>query len=182
MSVAEQLQFVTQKLCGTAPLILNCCTKWGLVVSFTPRSSGRLDKTFRYQLNRRLDGHHSRSGRFGVKENVLPSAGFKPQPLDWPARSLVTAATEPFQKLAHFLSTYMIKTTAINASLATKQKSGRQRFRRHHCGCHPLPSTKMTIVAPAKPTSQNNFTVTNHNKHSNDTALLARYRRSEVQR
>jgi len=77
---AEQQQFVkqTKKLClftprcGIAPLILNCCNKWGLVVTFKPRSSYRLDKSFRYRRNRRIVGHHNRSGRFAVKPNVLP--------------------------------------------------------------------------------------------------------------
>jgi hypothetical protein len=100
---AEQQQFVKQTItlclskprCGTAPIILHCCTKWGLVVSFKPRSSYRLDKIFRYRLNR-IVGHHNRSGRSGVKTNALPLPGFKPQPLQRPARSLVTTATEPF--------------------------------------------------------------------------------------
>ena len=49
---AEQQQFVKQTIklclstprCGIAPLILNCCPKWGLVVSFKLRSSYRPDK------------------------------------------------------------------------------------------------------------------------------------------
>lgn len=183
----EQQKFIKQTIklclstprCGIAPLILNCCTKWGLVVSFKPRSSYRRDKTFRYRLNRRIVGHHNRSGRFGVKTNVLPLPGFKTQPLDWPARKPVTTATEPFQKWAHFKSTYMIKIVAINASLPTKQRSGRQQLGRHHCGCLQLRCTKLTVVGPALPTGQNHFKVTNL-KHSNDTALLTRYRWSGV--
>ena len=77
---AEQQQFVkqTRKLrlftprCVISPLILNCCNKWGLVVSFKPRSSYRLDESFRYRRNRRIVWHHNRSGRFAVKTNVLP--------------------------------------------------------------------------------------------------------------
>jgi hypothetical protein len=159
---AEQQQFVKQTIklclstprCGIAPLILNCCIKWGLVVSFKPRSSYRLDKTFQYQLNRRLVGHHNRSERFGVKTNVLPFQEFKTQPLDWPARRPGTTATEPFQEWAHFNSTYMIKIVPINASLTTEQRSGRQQLGRHHCCCPELHCTKMTVVGPALPTGK----------------------------
>lgn len=115
------------------------------------------------------------------KDKCTALAGFKPQPLDWPARSLVTKATEPFQIWAHFRSMYMIKTVAINASLATKQRNGRLQLGRHHHGCPELRCTKKTVVAPAVPTAQNNFEVTNR-KHSNDTALLTRYRWSGVKR
>ena len=129
---AEQQQFVkqTRKLClfkprcGIAPLILNCCNKWGLVVSFKPRLSYRLDKSFRYQRNRRIIGHHNRSGRFAVKRNVLHLRDSNRNPSIGQPVVLVTKATKPFQKWAHFKSMYVIKTVAINASLPQSRGAG----------------------------------------------------------
>jgi hypothetical protein len=127
---AEQQQFVKQTIklclctprCAIAPLILNRCTKWGLVVNFKPRPSYRLDKSFRYRLNRRTVGHHNRSRCFGV-DKCTALAGIKTATLrlanPW------SIHYSDCQKWAHLKSTYMIKIVAISASVVTKQRSGR---------------------------------------------------------
>jgi hypothetical protein len=52
---------------GIAPIILKLGTRWRRIVSFTPRSLYLRGKSPLYQLDRRLGGLQSRTGR-GVEE------------------------------------------------------------------------------------------------------------------
>jgi hypothetical protein len=52
------------------PRILELCTSWRWVVSFTSRSQYPRRKSPRYPLDRRLDGHQNRSGRRGKEKNL----------------------------------------------------------------------------------------------------------------
>ena len=64
------------------PLFLNLVTRWSTWSNsrsgyLYPRGGGGRDP--RYQLNRRLRGPHSRSGRSGEGENLLPLPVFAPR-------------------------------------------------------------------------------------------------------
>jgi hypothetical protein len=56
---------------STSSLIPNFDTRWRWLINFTPRLL-YLRKIPRYPLNGRFVWSHSRSGRFGVKENFCP--------------------------------------------------------------------------------------------------------------
>jgi hypothetical protein len=73
----------------TAPLILNLCTRWRWVVSFTPRTLYLWGKSLRYPLSRRQDGPQRRSGRFGEEKNLLFLLGIEVRCLGCLARGLV---------------------------------------------------------------------------------------------
>jgi hypothetical protein len=62
---------------GIAPRILDLCTRWRWVVSFTPRPTYPQGKSSWYPLDRRLGGPHSRSGRGGEEKNSQPLRGLK---------------------------------------------------------------------------------------------------------
>jgi hypothetical protein len=61
-----------------APNILNLCTKWGWEVGFMTRPFYPHEKRPWYPLDRRLDGHQSRSGRGGEEKNSQPLPGLEP--------------------------------------------------------------------------------------------------------
>jgi hypothetical protein len=54
---------------GIAPRILDLDTRWRWVVSFTPHSLYPQGKSLCYQLDRRLGGTQSRSGRGSEEKN-----------------------------------------------------------------------------------------------------------------
>jgi hypothetical protein len=70
-----------------APRILDPCTRWKWVVSFTPRPLFPQGKSPWYPLDRRLGGPQSRSGRGGEEKNSQPPLAIEPQNPDRPARS-----------------------------------------------------------------------------------------------
>jgi hypothetical protein len=61
-----------------APRILDLGTRWGRVVSFTPRPLYPQEKSPWYLLDRRLGGPQSRSGGSGEVKNSQPLSGLKP--------------------------------------------------------------------------------------------------------
>jgi hypothetical protein len=63
---------------GTAPRILNLCTRQKWLVSFTPGSFTLRGKNPRYPLDRRLGRPQSQSGRGGEEKISLPLPGFEP--------------------------------------------------------------------------------------------------------
>jgi hypothetical protein len=63
---------------GRASRILGLGTTWKWVVSFTPRSLYPQEKCPWFQLDRRLSGPQSRSGRGGEKKNSQPLLGLEP--------------------------------------------------------------------------------------------------------
>jgi hypothetical protein len=63
---------------GIALLILDLGTRWGLVVSFTPRPFYLQGKSPRYPLDKRLGGPQIRSGRGGEEKNSQPPPGIEP--------------------------------------------------------------------------------------------------------
>jgi hypothetical protein len=73
----------------TAPLILNLCTRWRWVVSFTPRTFYLWGKNLRYPLSRRQGGPQRRSGLFGEEKNLLSLLGIEARCLGCQARGLV---------------------------------------------------------------------------------------------
>jgi hypothetical protein len=56
------------------PHFLDLCTSWRWVVSFTPLTPYSRENSPRYPLDRRLGGPQSRSGLFGEKEILDPTA------------------------------------------------------------------------------------------------------------
>jgi len=62
---------------GIAPLILDG-TRWGWVVSFTPRPIYPRGKSPWYPLVRWLGGPHNQYGRCGEEKNSLPLPGIWP--------------------------------------------------------------------------------------------------------
>jgi hypothetical protein len=81
----EQFSGTTFKVCamkaywesrGMTPHIFKLGTRWRRVVNITPWSLNP-EKLPQYQLNRRLVGPNSRSGRFGEDKNLLHPAGFE---------------------------------------------------------------------------------------------------------
>jgi hypothetical protein len=71
---------------GIAPRILDLCTRWRWVVSFTPRPLYPQGKSPWYPLDKRLGGAQNRSGHGGEEKNSQPPAGTRTP--DHPARSL----------------------------------------------------------------------------------------------
>jgi hypothetical protein len=63
---------------GIAPRILDLGTRWGRVVSFTPRPLYPQGKSTWYPLDRKLGGTQSRSGRGGEQKNSQPLPGLEP--------------------------------------------------------------------------------------------------------
>jgi hypothetical protein len=80
------------------PRILNLCSRWKLVVSFTPQSlSWR--KIPEYELDTRLGGPQKLSGCFAEEEIILPLQWIKSRFFCLPARSFPPASTRlPRQK------------------------------------------------------------------------------------
>jgi hypothetical protein len=64
---------------GTAPRILNHDSRWGWVISFTPRSLYPRKESLCYPLDRRPGGAQSRSGRGGEEKTSLPLLGIEPR-------------------------------------------------------------------------------------------------------
>jgi hypothetical protein len=62
---------------GIAPRIIDPCTRWRWVVSFTPLPPYPKGKSLWHQLNRRLGGPRGRSGRGGEEKNPQPLPGLK---------------------------------------------------------------------------------------------------------
>jgi hypothetical protein len=60
-------------------------TRWRWVVSFTPQPLYPQGKIPWYQLDGRLGGPQSRSGRGGEQKSSLPPPGIEPQNPDRPA-------------------------------------------------------------------------------------------------
>jgi hypothetical protein len=60
-----------------APRILDLCTRWRWVVSFTHRSLYPQGKSPWYPLNKKLVGPQSRSGRGGEEKNSKPPPGIE---------------------------------------------------------------------------------------------------------
>jgi hypothetical protein len=79
---------------GIAACILNPCTRWRWVVTFTPRPFYPQGKSPRCPLDRGLGGPQSRSGHGGEEKNFQPPPGIEPQKPNRPVRSLVTIPTE----------------------------------------------------------------------------------------
>jgi hypothetical protein len=80
---------------GIAPSISILCTRWRWVVSFTPRPLYPLGKKLWYQVDRRMGGPQSRSGR-GGEEVSKPLPGLKsPPPPDhhWAVDDLIEDIT-----------------------------------------------------------------------------------------
>jgi hypothetical protein len=63
------------------PRILNLCSRWRKVVSFTPRPLYSQWKSYRYPLGRRLGGPQNRFERDGEEKNSLPLPGIQ----SWPS-------------------------------------------------------------------------------------------------
>jgi len=78
---------VCRRCGGIHPLIFNCDRRWRWVVNITPLSLYSEERT-RYQLNGRLCGHQSPSGRFWEEIKSLSLAGIRTP--DHPARALVS--------------------------------------------------------------------------------------------
>jgi hypothetical protein len=61
---------------GMAPRVLDLCTRWRWVISFTPRPLYLQGKSPWYPLDRRLGGTQNRSRRGGEEENsIIATAG-----------------------------------------------------------------------------------------------------------
>jgi hypothetical protein len=61
------------------PTILDLCTRWKSVVSFTPRPLYPRVRSFWYLLDRRLDGSERQSGHCGEEKNLLSLPGIEPR-------------------------------------------------------------------------------------------------------
>jgi hypothetical protein len=74
---------------NVAACILNFCTRWKGVVSFTPQPFYSRTRRPRYPFDRNVGVPHSRFGSCGKKKNLLTLLGVEPRLLDRPSPRLV---------------------------------------------------------------------------------------------
>jgi hypothetical protein len=80
---------------GIAPPILDVSTRWGWMVSFTPRPLYHQGKSPWCPVDRKLCGPKSRSGRGGEEKNSQPSPGFEPPNIQPVAQRYTTELSTP---------------------------------------------------------------------------------------
>jgi hypothetical protein len=88
------------------PFVFNLSTRQSWEVSFTFRPIYHRRKSRQYEMNRRIGGHDTRSGRFGKEKNLLSMPGFK-------LRIVQSVALSLFVRCAILWNIYVTTPTSI---------------------------------------------------------------------